>query len=193
MARLRLSPAVVAFSVALGTLVGGESPGSGRTGAGGTAPASGPPMVLPVTARWCLGPSGSAPCLGLEVPQGDRQYGWGLQLRPRLPPLRGMWFRFDPPVPARFWMHRTPEPLDMLFVRDGRVVAIEAATPCPRLPCRSYGPEEPVDGVVEVAAGEAARLGLVVGSPAPIEALPPPPSPAAPPLNPGRRRAPAPD
>lgn len=155
-----------------------------------TAAGEGPPMVLPVTARWCLGPTGSPPCIGLEVPQGERQYAWGLQQRPRLPPLRGMWFRFDPPVPARFWMHRTPEPLDMLFVRNGHIVAIEAATPCPRLPCRSYGPEEPVDGVVELAAGEAERLGLVVGSPAPIE--PQPPAPPEDPLRSGRRRAPAP-
>lgn len=155
-----------------------------------TAAGEGPPMVLPVTARWCLGPASSPPCIGLEVPEGERQYAWGLQQRPRLPPLRGMWFRFDPPVPARFWMHRTPEPLDMLFVRNGRIVAIEAATPCPRLPCRSYGPEEPVDGVVELAAGEAARLGLVVGGAAPIETQPP--APPAEPLRSGRRRAPAP-
>jgi uncharacterized membrane protein (UPF0127 family) len=145
-------------------------------------PGSGPPMVLPVTARWCLGGAPTAPCIALEVPANAREYSWGLQLRPRLPELRGMWFRFEPAQVARFWMHRTPEPLDMVFVRDGRVVAIEAAAPCMRLPCRSYGPEQAVDGVVELAAGEAQRLGLQVGSRARIE-----------PLTPGSRTAPAPD
>jgi uncharacterized membrane protein (UPF0127 family) len=74
----------------------------------------------------------------------------------------------------KFWMHRTPAPLDMLFLRSGRVLAIEAnAKPCPHLPCRSYGPDEPADGVVELAAGEAARLGLRVGSAARIQELKP--------------------
>lgn len=98
----------------------------------------------------------------------------GLQLRDRLPPLRGMWFPFTPAQTLRFWMHRTPEPLDMLFVREGRVIAIEAgAVPCPRLPCRSYSPDQPADGVVELAAGEAARLGITVGQPAVIRTIPP--------------------
>ncbi|MEB3265614.1 MAG: DUF192 domain-containing protein [Cyanobacteriota bacterium] len=129
-----------------------------------------PPQFLPVGGRWCLETGG--PCLALEVPRTSQQYAWGLQQRPRLPPLRGMWFRFDPPAPARFWMHLTPQPLDMLFLRDGRVVAIETAQPCMRLPCRSYGPLEPVEGVVELAAGEAARLGLVVGSSAAPQLVP---------------------
>ena len=92
--------------------------------------------------------------------------------RPPLPPLRGMWFPYDQPQTLKFWMHQTPAPLDMLFLRDGRVIAIEAnATPCPRLPCRSYGPDAPADGVVELAAGQAARLGIQVGSAAPIQPL----------------------
>jgi uncharacterized membrane protein (UPF0127 family) len=92
--------------------------------------------------------------------------------RPPLEPLRGMWFRFDPPQKVSFWMHRTPAPLDMVFVRNGRVIAIEpAAAPCMRLPCPSYGPDEPVDGVLELAAGQASQLGLRVGSPLRVELL----------------------
>jgi len=103
--------------------------------------------------------------------------------RPPLAPLRGMWFPYDQPQVVKFWMHRTPSPLDMLFIRDKRVIAIEAnTTPCPRLPCRSYGPDEPADGVVELAAGEASRLGLQVGSAAVIRPFKPQPAarPAAP-------------
>jgi uncharacterized membrane protein (UPF0127 family) len=85
-----------------------------------------------------------------------------------------MWFPYDLPSPLRFWMHRTPEPLDIIFLRQGRVIAIAAATPCMRLPCATYGPAEPADGVVELAAGEAERLGIRVGSPAKIERIPPP-------------------
>ena len=129
-----------------------------------------PPQQLPITARWCLQPGR---CIGLEVALTPRQQALGLQLRPPLPPLRGMWFPYDAPTLARFWMHRTPEPLDMLFISQGRVIAIVAnAQPCMRLPCRSYGPDQPVDGVLELAAGQAEALGIAVGSPARIEALP---------------------
>jgi len=56
-----------------------------------------PPQFLPITAQWCL--EGPAPprCIQLEVPRGERQYAMGLQLRPPLAPLRGMWFPYTPP------------------------------------------------------------------------------------------------
>lgn len=139
-----------------------------------TAPAA-PPQYLPVTAEWCLPPDASRPqptCIQLEVARSPLQQSWGLMGRPPLAPLRGMWFPYPEPTPLRFWMHRTPAPLDMLFLREGRVIAIEAAArPCPRLPCPSYGPSEPADGVVELGAGQAAALGLSVGSPAVIRPL----------------------
>jgi uncharacterized membrane protein (UPF0127 family) len=57
-------------------------------------------------------------------------------------------------------------------VQGNRVVAIEAHTqPCLHLPCRSYGPDQSVDGVLELAAGQAEALGITVGSPVRIEAL----------------------
>ena len=162
------------------TVFGTPAPGVTAPARVGTAP----PQYLPVTARWCLdaSPPGSAGprCIALEVADDPREQAWGLQLRPRLPAWRGMWFPYEIPTPLRFWMHRTPEPLDILFLREGRVIAIEAAVPCLQLPCPSYGPEEPADGVVELAAGEAARLGIRVGSPARIEAITPPVAPSTP-------------
>jgi len=126
-----------------------------------------PPQRLPIEAQWCLA---ADRCIALEVADTPEEQSKGLQLRPPLPPLRGMWFPYSPPSLARFWMHRTPEPLDMLFVRGGQVVAIEAHTPpCLRLPCRSYGPHQEVDGVLELAAGQAEALGIAVGSPVRIE------------------------
>jgi len=148
-----------------------------------------PPQQLPIEAQWCLKATtlrpvvSSSPCIELEVARTPQQQSWGLMGRPPLAPLRGMWFPYDQPQVLKFWMHRTPSPLDMLFIRDKRVIAIEAnTTPCPRLPCRSYGPDEPADGVVELAAGEASRLGLQVGSAAVIRPFKPQPAarPAAP-------------
>jgi uncharacterized membrane protein (UPF0127 family) len=131
-----------------------------------------PPQHLPIEAQWCLPAQATPPCIQLEVARTPQQQSRGLMGRPPLPPLRGMWFPYNEPMVLKFWMHQTPAPLDMLFLRSGRVIAIEAnATPCPRLPCRSYGPDEPADGVVELAAGEAQRLGLRVGSAAVIRPL----------------------
>ncbi len=130
-----------------------------------------PPQFLPIEAEWCLERAETAAstlpptCIQLEVPRTPRQYAWGLMQRPALGRLRGMWFRFEPAQAVSFWMHRTLTPLDMLFIREGRVIAIQAnVQPCPRLPCPSYGPGEPADGVVELDAGEAAALGISEGS-----------------------------
>lgn len=151
-------------------------------------PAAQPPQHLPIEARWCLDATAqqpglsAGPCIALEVARTQQQQSWGLMGRPPLAPLQGMWFPYNQPQVLKFWMHRTPAPLDMLFIRDGRVIAVEAgATPCPRLPCRSYGPDTPATSVVELAAGEAQRLGIGVGNNAIIRPFTPPTAgPAAP-------------
>ena len=119
------------------------------------------PQQLPITAQWCLD---QHRCIDLEEASTPMQKRIGLMQRTPLPPLRGMWFPFDQPQPLRFWMLNTLAPLDMVFIRDGRVMAIEADVPvCPALPCRGYGPSEPSDGVVELGVGEVRRLGIQVG------------------------------
>ena len=137
---------------------------------------SAPPQFLPIGAEWCLvsQPAGlqkpKPACIQLELAATPQQQQWGLMGRPPLAPLRGMWFPFQPARPLKFWMHRTPAPLDMVFLHQGQVIAIEAnAAPCLRLPCPSYGPEAPADGVVELAAGQAGALGITVGTRAAIE------------------------
>lgn len=128
------------------------------------------PQQLPVTAHWCLD---AQRCIALEVAVTPSQQRIGLMQRPALPPLRGMWFPFDRPQPLRFWMLNTLAPLDMVFVRDNRVLAIEADVPvCPSLPCRGYGPRAASDGVVELRAGAARRLGIKVGDPVDISTIP---------------------
>jgi uncharacterized membrane protein (UPF0127 family) len=152
------------------------TPGHGATPAGTP---SGPPQVLPLTARLCLVRNASAdkdnsrlPCIDLEEPRTPQQHAWGLMLRPPLPPGRGMWFAFQPAQPARFWMHRTPQPLDLVYIRANQVVKVDRALPpCMRLPCPVYGTQEPVDGVLEIGAGQAEALGIAVAAAVRIEPL----------------------
>ena len=124
------------------------------------------PQQLPITAQWCVKKD---VCIGLEVARTADQQRIGLMQRQALPPLRGMWFPFDRPRRLRFWMHNTLAPLDMVFLRHGRVIHVEQHVPvCPGLPCPSYGPTQKADAVVELGAGEAERLGIAATVQAPI-------------------------
>jgi len=58
-------------------------------------------------------------------------------------------------------------PLDLVFIRNGRVVEVkENLPPCLKLPCPQVIPIEPVDEVIELQAGRAAAIGIKAGSPA---------------------------
>jgi uncharacterized membrane protein (UPF0127 family) len=75
---------------------------------------------------------------------------------------RGMLFVFDAPQSASFWMKNTLIPLDLLFIgADGRIIRIaENATPLSLAAIQSMGV---VRGVLEVAGGSCARLGIRTG------------------------------
>ena len=128
------------------------------------------PQQLPLTAQWCVQPQ---LCIALEVARTPEEQRRGLMQRPPLPTLRGMWFPFETPRSLRFWMLNTLAPLDMIFVLGKSVVAIQPRVPvCPGLPCPSYGPFQLADGVVELAAGEAERLGIKAGDAIKISTIP---------------------
>ena len=137
-----------------------------------------PPQMLPIEARWCLEHPPSL-CIDLEVADQPDEQRLGLMQRPALSPLRGMWFPARPARPMRFWMHNTLAPLDMVFVRDGRVLDIAANVPvCRALPCPSYwadadgnGRADFADGVIEIGAGEAERLRIRAGHAVVIERI----------------------
>jgi uncharacterized membrane protein (UPF0127 family) len=102
----------------------------------------------------------------LEVARTVQEQSQGLMYRPPLPDDRGMLFPFDPPRPVQFWMKNTPSPLDMVFLHNGTVQAIESAVPpCEADPCPTYGPDTPIliDQVLELRSGRATELGLEVG------------------------------
>ncbi|MDY7014675.1 MAG: DUF192 domain-containing protein, partial [Cyanobacteriota bacterium] len=99
----------------------------------------------------------------LEVTQTPQQQALGLMFRDRLPDNRGMLFVFEPAQPVGFWMKNVKIPLDMIFLRDGIVRAIASVPPCTSDPCPTYGPEEPIDQVIELRGGRAAELGLKEG------------------------------
>jgi uncharacterized membrane protein (UPF0127 family) len=76
---------------------------------------------------------------------------------------RGMLFDFQAPTDdVAFWMRNTLIPLDIVFIRpDGRVLSIARdAKPLDETPLPAGGT---IRGVLELAGGRAAEIGLMPG------------------------------
>jgi uncharacterized membrane protein (UPF0127 family) len=98
----------------------------------------------------------------VEIAATPAQQERGLMHRPTLPRDRGMLFPFPAPREATFWMKNTPAPLDLLFIRaDGSIARIAAMAIPNSLDLIPSG--EPVSAVLEIAGGNAARLGIAEG------------------------------
>lgn len=117
---------------------------------------------------------GKANVVRLEVAHSQEEITRGLMYRTSLPDDAGMVFIFHPAQSVQFWMYHTLIPLDMLFIRDGKIIKIATNVP----PCRSENPgdcarypEAPalVSEVVEVNGGWCRKHGVVEGDPVKFE------------------------
>lgn len=98
----------------------------------------------------------------VEVARTSEQQARGLMFRERLEPFAGMLFPMQPPRPASFWMHNTPEPLDLLFIRADGTIARIAVNAIP-YSTDNIPSGEPVAAVLELAGGRTAELGIMEG------------------------------
>lgn len=99
----------------------------------------------------------------VEVADSDRERELGLMCRRSLAPDRGMFFDFVRERPdAAFWMRNTLIPLDIIYIRKDGVVRsiIRNARPLDETPRPAGGP---ILGVLELAGGRAAQIGLQPG------------------------------
>lgn len=125
---------------------------------------------LPISAQAKI----SSQVIDLEVAQTSQQQATGLMYRMSLANNRGMLFLFNSPQPVSFWMKNVSISLDMIFLRDGKVVEIAAnVPPCTTVSCPVYGPDALVNQVIELRGGRAAELGLQAGDSVPIQFLRP--------------------
>jgi uncharacterized membrane protein (UPF0127 family) len=117
-------------------------------------------QLLPVAVNTIIGDR----AIGLEVARTPQEQAIGLMFRTEIPDDRGMLFPIEPARSVRFWMRNVFVPLDMIFVREGVVQAIfSQVPPCLTENCPNYGPDVPVDGVIELRGGMAAELRLKIG------------------------------
>ena len=103
----------------------------------------------------------SVTMLTAEIADTDELRTRGLMFRHFLPEDKAMLFDYETPRPVAMWMKNTNISLDMLFIReDGTIAAIAQDTVPQSLDTISV--QEPVKGVLELAAGTVKRLGLRV-------------------------------
>jgi uncharacterized protein len=115
-------------------------------------------------ARGAIVTVGDAP-VRAEVADDEASLERGLSGRNRLGADDGMLFLLPDDSPS-FWMKGMRFPLDVVWIKNGRVVDVTADVPPPsgpgaRLP--TYSPARPADRALEVNAGWAARHGVGPG------------------------------
>lgn len=98
----------------------------------------------------------------VEVAATPTQQATGMMWRTAMAPKSGMLFPMDPPRQTAFWMRNTLIPLDIIYIgTDRRIIRIAgSATPRSDAMIPSGGKAA---AVLELAGGEAARVGLKPG------------------------------
>jgi len=88
----------------------------------------------------------------------EEDHETGLMYKPWPTPI--MTFPYDKAEIRKFWMKNCYSPLDIIFCRQGQIVAIHSGEP---LSERFIGPDEPTDLVVEMPRGMAKALAVQPG------------------------------
>lgn len=131
---------------------------SGRDGACPAARSQADLAIIPLT----IAARDGQRAFCVEVAATAEQQNRGLMFRSRLGDFEGMLFPTEMPEARGFWMKDTPEPLDLIFIRqDGTIARIAEETVPFSLDTISSG--EPVIAVLEIRGGRAAELGIAEG------------------------------
>ncbi|WP_119719425.1 DUF192 domain-containing protein [Cognatilysobacter tabacisoli] len=103
----------------------------------------------------------------VEVADDDAERARGLMFREELPADRGMLFLHEREEPQAYWMKNTKIPLDILYFDSQRRLVSQRrdVPPCSLGDgCPPYPSTGPARYVLELNAGQAARIGLQDGA-----------------------------
>lgn len=107
--------------------------------------------------------AGGTHILNVEIADTPGLRERGLMFRQRVPDNLGMLFLFGGPQQIAMWMKNTLVGLDMVFIRtDGTVSEVVSNTK--PLSLNIIQSREEVPAVLELGAGNAARLGIIPGT-----------------------------
>ncbi len=104
--------------------------------------------------------------IAVEIAQTDQQQNSGLSYRSSLDQNTGMLFVYETLALPSFWMYEMRFPLDIIWIRDNEIIAIEENVPVPdnpSAPQNTYRPPKAVSAVLEVNAGWTASHNVKVG------------------------------
>ena len=103
----------------------------------------------------------------VEIADSDASRAQGLMFRDSMPANHGMLFIHDAEEPQAYWMKNTRIPLDILYFDTGRKLVSQQrdVPPCSAGDaCPIYPSNAPARYVLELNAGQAAKLKLQDGS-----------------------------
>jgi len=101
--------------------------------------------------------------INVEVARSSQAQTRGLGGRPSLKKGTGMAFPYNGPGLRGIWMKAMLIPIDILWIREGRIVAIEANVPPPSSNGELAVFSHVADLVLEVPAGYAKEMEIRVG------------------------------
>ena|SRR5579872_1498036 len=95
----------------------------------------------------------------VELAKTAKEQEQGLSGRNAVPQDQGMLFVFNNAAEYPFWMKGMKIPLDMIFIKNNKIVTIFQNVPVPKDPIATnlpvYYPTQPVNYVLELNAGQA--------------------------------------
>lgn len=109
--------------------------------------------------------------ISVEIARTGPQRERGLGGRKSMHQENGMLFVFDiKPINTSFWMKDMQMPIDIIWIKNNKVAAIDKAIPAPKAgtsdnQLKLYNPGFPVDYVLEVNSGFSDKNGIKVGDP----------------------------
>ncbi|MDO8570262.1 MAG: DUF192 domain-containing protein [Candidatus Daviesbacteria bacterium] len=106
--------------------------------------------------------------LNIEIADNQAERSRGLSGREKLATSSGMLFIFDTPKQYQFWMKGMKFPLDMIFVKEGKVVDLLNNVPIPDPTMKDdnlprYQSTVPIDMLLETNAGFTEANNIKIG------------------------------
>ena len=97
----------------------------------------------------------------VELAKTDKDKQIGLSKYKNLPKDQGMLFVFDKAGFYPFWMKDMKFPIDIIFIKNSRIVTIYQNLPIDNL--NIYSPTSPSDKVIEINANLSKKYGFGIG------------------------------